>query len=147
MGQPTLKLMVQESKNGDRTPQALTLDQVAGRVREVCRYLEEFSERLAALQFDVLNRDFPASLDCIESVPPHELAERLCPEITSCFDRLRDRLEDGAEDDLMRLRESLAEIAFAVGVLAGSVFQGADPKEIDRLEKGLVKAVAARNSE
>lgn len=37
----------------------------------------------------------------------------------------------------------LADTAFAIGVLAGAMFNGASEREIDRLERGLAYAIAA----
>lgn len=148
-----LKLVEQQDEEAKRQQQEeawkLTPGEVAGRVREIRKYLEEFSVRLAGLQFDVLNRDCPESIDCVDVTRPYELAERLAPTIKGFYERVHDRLPDEASrDDLSEMKFCLAEIAFAIGTLAGSVFPGtASRAEIDRLERGLVWAVTSRGSE
>lgn len=147
-----LKLVEQDEEAKQRQQEEgwkLTPGEVAGRVREIRKYLEEWTDRLAGLQFDVLNRDCPQSIDYVDVARPYELAQRLCPSIASRFDRVYERLPDEAcRDDLSEIKEALAEVAFAIGVLAGSVFPGtASKQEIDRLERGLVWAVTSRRSE
>lgn len=149
--QTNLKLVEQgeEEKRRQEETWKLTRDEVAGRVRETRKYLEEFADRLSGLQFDVLNRDCPASLDCVDPTHPYQLAERLCPSIAGRFDRVDEQLPDTeCRDDLMELKMTLAEVAFAIGVFAGSLFSGlASQREIDRLERGLVWAITSRRSE
>jgi hypothetical protein len=43
----------------------------------------------------------------------------------------------------MEMKYILADTAFAIGVLAGTMFTGASEREIDRLERGLVYSIAA----
>lgn len=144
-----LKLVEQDEEAKRRQQEEswkLTPDQVAGRVRKIRKYLEEWADRLAGLNFDVINMDTPPSIDYTELTRPYELAERLCPSITGRFDRVYDRLPDEeCRDNLVELKMTLAEVAFAIGVLAGLIFHGtASKSEIDRLERGLIWATASR---
>lgn len=137
-----------KAKQQEREEQAckLTQAEVTTRIREIRSYLEDASNRIAGLHFDILNSDEPHSLDHDEFPYPAQLAERLNPTITGHYDRVYDRLpNEDSKDDLDELKLSLAETAFAVGVLAGAMFHGASKLEVDKLERGLVHATTSRH--
>lgn len=150
MRKTNLKLVQQQGEETKRRKQEeegwrLTRAEVAARVREIRSHLEDVSDRLAGLHFDILNSDEPPSIDYVDEPMPCELAERLNPCLTGYYDRVYNRLPDeGCRDDVGELKLSMAETAFAIGVLAGAIFHGASGREIDRLERGLVHATVSR---
>ena len=124
----------------------LDRNQLAARVAEIRRLLEDFGERLAGVRFDIVTHDMPPSLDCGNQVCPDNLVEMLNPLIPLYHKRCDKRLpeREGVRDDLSNLKWNTADTAFAIGVLAGSIFAGASKREIDRMERGLVHATASR---
>lgn len=141
----------EKPKRQQREGRKLTRATVAGRVHKIRRYIEEVASGLEGVPFDIINYDFlPPSIeiDHGEWGGPHGLAELLHPSITDNFDHVYKQVcesrichDNGADGPLNAARFPLAATAFAIGVFAGRVFQGASKREIDKMEWGLVHAI------
>jgi hypothetical protein len=128
----------------------LTRAEIRLRVKEIRAHLEEFSTITAGLHFDIIQPEEPYSLQSREdNMESSALAERLIPLIERRYKCLQKHLYDTSEWDFAEgvlgpMKWALADASFAIGVLAGAIFTTADPQQIDRLERGLCHAIAAR---
>ena len=140
----------QEQREREEEQLKLTRAEIRLRVKEIRAHLEEFSTITAGLHFDIIQPEEPYSLQSREdNMESSALAERLIPLIGRCYNCLQKHLYDTSEWDLVDgvlgpMKWALADTSFAIGVLAGAIFTSADPRQIDRLERGLCHAIAAR---
>ena len=128
----------------------LSRSEIKRRVKEIRVRLERFDNMIAGINFDIGHPDEPPSIRSRGSaMESNVLTERLIPLIRARFDRLERHLYDSyefdlAENVLAEMKCMMADGAFAIGVLAGAIFTGADPRIIDRLERGLCHAISSR---
>jgi hypothetical protein len=125
----------------------ITRQEIAERVRDIRRHFEALRERTAGAIFDVAVPGMPRSLDNISDADErelHDMVASLNPEVTQLFDYLSELLEGKAGDKLFDCHYHSIELAFQIGMFAGIIFACDSPAEIDRAEKGLVVASAAR---
>jgi hypothetical protein len=86
----------------------------------------------------------PTCLDIAseELTDPQSLAEKVNPVLKLYGERY---YQGGMnEDDVIMLRFEMAETGFMLGILFGAMMSNAPQREIDRLEKGFVVAMASR---
>ena len=119
--------------------------EITARVRALRAELEEYRTRLEGMPFDAGTSGgvAPPSLG-YDGHEPDQLAEAVNPCIAGRYERLEKAIPADCQDDLSELKWAMAETSFHNGVLAGAIFAGCPDREIDRLERGLIHAIASR---
>ena len=141
----TLKIREAKKKRQKREARwKSTHAEVASAAREIRELFSTYSERMAAARFDIVSYEMPISRVDEPDATPAELAERLNLFMKGLFEHCYKYVPDKYADDFFTYRGDFAETVFAIGVFAGAIFHGAEAKEVERLERGLVKAMMAR---
>jgi hypothetical protein len=122
----------------------LSAEEITKRVRVIRRELEAARARYEGTMFDILTEGSePRSMSTDEGIrEPYELANFLRPALEGYYERSRGPVSD--EDSVAFLQYEGIEAGFQIGILAGFIFAGADVREIDRAERGLIHASMAR---
>jgi hypothetical protein len=153
---PNLTLVTEEERRKRKRKKEeeswkLTRSELTNRVRQIRRELEAAKERYDGALLDNFTDGIPRSLDIGVNREPHAAVAYLCPSIEGRFDRLH-RLQHNAivqklSDDVGDLHYWSTEVAFQIGMLAGVIYADCPAATIDRFERGLVVAIAARDWE
>ena len=123
----------------------LSRAEITVRARAVRAELEAVRARLEALTFDAESDDIPHSLDKGDRRYVIAIVEDFDPFIQGHFKRVENLVGNNrVHDDLSNLRWQTAETAFQIGILQGAILAGCSDREIDRLERGLIHATAAK---
>src|SRR5438034_7148212 len=126
----------------------LSREEIAYRVGEIRRVLEEDSKRYNGALFDVVTDSLPRSLDGrSDNREPYDLANYINPSLRGHYNRCSNVTVGPLEDDLCTLQWEGMETAFQIGILAGFIFAGCSEGTIDRVEQGLISATTARRWE
>ena len=126
----------------------LTRDEIRERVRTIRDELQATKQQYDAAVFDVVGIEMPRSLDRARNRrDPYLMVEDLNPLMDLYYRRCEAVLDDALESEFGNLKWVGQETAFQIGIFAGFIFSGASEAEIDRLEKALVLATAARHWE
>ncbi len=133
----------QEEESWTRTPA-----QIAAKVKDIRHELEQARNRYDGAVFDAVGDSMPCSMDTADKRETWDLVEDLNPCLVGFYNRCTNILGNcGEADDVGSLRWQGMHYAFQLGMFAGFIFSGASEKEIDRLERALVHATAARHWE
>ncbi len=127
----------------------LTRIELTNRVRQIRRELEAAKERYDGALLDNFTDDMPRSLDVAGvNREPHAAVAYLCPSIEGRFERLQHNvIGQHLSDDAGDLHYWSTEVAFQIGMLAGAIYADCPATTIDRFERGLIVAIAARDWE
>ena len=133
----------QEEESWTRTP-----EQIAAVVKDIRHELEQARQRYDGAMFDAVADAIPRSMDVGDKKEIYQLVEALNPCLEGFHIRVEKALGHCLEtDDLGNMHWQGHEYAFQLGMFAGFIFAGASDKELDRLERALVHATAARHWE
>ena len=126
----------------------LTRTEIAERVHVIRCELEAAKIRYDGALFDNYTDGIPLSLDIVGvNKEPYGAVSYVAPSIKGRFDRLQDAGTKNVSDDVGELYFWGTEVAFSIGMLAGAIYADCPTATIDRFERGLAFAIAARTWE
>ena len=125
----------------------LTKAEIAKRVKDIRRELEAAKARYEGALLDNYTDGIPRSLDIVDvNKEPYGAVDYLCPSLKGRLDRLQNETYEAClSDDVGELYFWSTEIAFQIGMLAGAIYADCPKETVDRFERGLAFALAARH--
>jgi len=148
-----LKIVEAQTKNKQEQPEVaaknykITRSEIAGRVRNIRQQFEMIRDAYQGTLFDIACEGVgpPQSLYFGNIKLPDELTRLLNPEVDTLYQEFMNAPEHLGWDDTHRLYSYATETAFQIGVFFGVIMTDDSPAAIDKAEKGLAYATAAKS--
>ena|SRR5687767_12649310 len=138
-----LKIVQQQTAESKKLEESwkLTRTEIAARAHALRLQLEAFRSQLEGVTFDIVTSQIPQSTETSSEKPD---VINLVDDFDSYIKGRAEQMRESEHDEQFNLRMDTAETAFQIGVMWGAMATGASDREIDRLERGLIHATAAK---